>query len=320
MIKIQLSPKDKSTIKSTHWHDMKKQSTGLLKVLNTQKARDLLAGESRYKKLYNYFYDDSEIVIEKNVKSLLLANKKHLESFIYRFGKFSQAESEKLTKEIFRYDTFSTRKSAYDILRMEKVSVCPYCNRQYVFTLDDNEVRPQFDHYYPKSIYPYLAVSIFNLIPSCSICNQAKSTLDTYDYPILYPFEEEFGDEVRFDIDSNDIKYLHGMTDNFDISIQFEEVDSLKMKKIKRQNERLHLMELYDKHKDYVKDIAWNHHINSDDRIDEIMKKFPGMFLTKEDVISALYMNDVRKEKLGKRPLAKLTRDIYRELEIKTVK
>lgn len=56
-------------------------------------------------------------------------------------------------------------------------------------------------------------MSIFNLILSCSICNQAKSTLDTYKEPILYPFEEEFGD---------DIKYLHGMTDDFDMQIQWE--------------------------------------------------------------------------------------------------
>lgn len=40
------------------------------------------------------------------------------------------------------------------------------------------------------------------------------------------------------------------------------------------------------------------------------------MFLTKEDVISTIYMNDIRKENLGKRPLAKLTRDILEELQI----
>lgn len=94
-------------------------------------------------------------------------------------------------------------------------------------------------------------------------------------------------------------------------------MNSLKVKKIEKQNERLHLAELYDKHKDYLKDIAWNHHINSDERIVEIMRIYPGMFLTKEDAISTIYMNDIRLKSLGKRPLAKLTRDIYRELEIK---
>lgn len=316
MIKIHLSPKSRNEIKKMHWQDMKTQVTGLVKTLKTQNAKDLLINELRFAELYDYFYDINDNVIEKNVQALLLANKKELEEFIEKFGDFSEGESKKLTDTIFRYDTFSSRKSAYDILRMEKVTVCPYCNRQYIFTLNNNEVRPQFDHYYPKSIYPYLAVSIFNLIPSCSICNQAKSTLDTYKEPILYPFEEEFGDEVRFVINSDDIKYLHGMTDDFDMWIRLENIASSKVKKIKKQSERLHLMELYEKHKDYVKDIAWNHHINSEERIDEIMKRFPGMFLTKEDAISTIYMNDIRKENLGKRPLAKLTRDILEELQI----
>lgn len=140
--------------------------------------------------------------------------------------------------------------------------------------------------------------------------------MDTYKEPILYPFEEEFGDEVKFIINSDDIKYLHGMTDDFDMQIQWEGIDSVKNKKIKKQDERLHLKELYDKHKDYVKDIAWNHHINSEERIDEIIKRFPEMFLTKEDVISTIYMNDIRKENLGERPLAKFTRDILEELQI----
>lgn len=316
MIKIQLPPESMNEIRKMHWQDMRKQETGLIKVLATQEAKDLLINEIRYAELYNYFYDVTENVIVENVKKLLLANKKELEEFIEKFGDFSESESKKLTDVVFRYDTFSSRKSAYDILRMEKVTVCPYCNRQYIFTLENNKVRPQFDHYYPKSIYPYLAVSIFNLIPSCSICNQAKSTLDTYKEPILYPFEEEFGDEVKFIINSDDIKYLHGMTDDFNMQIQWNGIDSVKIKKIKKQDERLHLKELYEKHKDYVKDIAWNHYINSEERIDEIIKRFPGMFLTKEDVISTIYMNDIRKENLGKRPLAKLTRDILEELQI----
>lgn len=317
MIKIQLSSESMNEIRKIHWQDMRNQGTGLVKVLETKEAKDLLISEVRYAELYSYFYDINDNVIVKNVKKLLLANKKELEEFIKKFGTFSESESKKLTDVIFRYNTFSGRKSAYDILRLENVTVCPYCNRQYIFTLENNKVRPQFDHYYPKSIYPYLALSIFNLIPSCSICNQAKSTLDTYKEPILYPFEEEFGDEVRFVINSDDIKYLHGMTDDFDMGIRLEGIDSSKVNKIDKQDERLHLMELYDKHKDYVKDIAWNHHINSEERINEIMKRFPGMFLTKEDATSTIYMNDIRKEKLGKRPLAKLTRDIYRELEIK---
>lgn len=65
---------------------------------------------------------------------------------------------------------------AYWLQRQLGVKVCPYCNRMYTTTLyGKKRIRPDFDHFYPQSIYPYLAVSLFNLIPSCSICNKAKS-------------------------------------------------------------------------------------------------------------------------------------------------
>lgn len=316
MIKIQLSLESIEKIKDIYWKDMKTQATGLVEVLKTQDARDFLKGKKQYTQLYKYFYHKNGKPNRENLKKLLLADKQQMEKYIDKFGKFSDGDSRELCEKVFRYDTFSGRKTAYDILKIQKVTVCPYCNRQYIFTLSNHKVRPQFDHYYPKSIYPYLAVSIFNLIPSCSICNQAKSNLDTHDKPILYPYEEEFGDEVRFRISSDDIKYLHGMTEEFDLWLEKAGVSNDKIKKVDEQIDTFHLSELYNEHKDYIKDIAWNHYINSEERIDEIMRVFPQLFRTREDAMAILYMNDIRKENLGKRPLAKLTRDIYRELNI----
>lgn len=314
MIKIDLSSNDISKIEHIFLNDMQTQKTGLFKVLETEEAKKVLQGKPQYQGLYTYLYDTSGAVNRKNVKALLIADRKSMETYIARFNGFNHNDSKELTDTIFRYDTFSSRKCAYDILKIEDISVCPYCNRQYIFTLHHKKVRPQFDHYFPKSMYPYLAVSIFNLIPSCSICNQAKHTLDTFKEPILYPFEEEFGDQVRFKIDGADFKQWQGITDNFKVKIDSELAGTDQQSKVKRQNNNLHLEIFYEKHKDYVKDIAWNHHINTDERIEEIMKVFPGMFRTKEEVISTVYMNDIRKDRLGKRPLAKLTRDIYEAL------
>ena len=230
MIKIQLSPEDIEEIKNIYWKDMKNQATGLVKELERQEAKDLLK-QRKYNKFYQYFYGKHGNLKENNIKNLLLADKQQMEKYINKFGKISRNNSKELCEKIFRYDTFSGRKCAYNILKIQKVKVCPYCNRQYIFTLGNHKVRPQFDHYYPKSIYPYLALSIFNLIPSCSICNQAKSSFDTHDCPILYPYEEEFGDEVRFRTISDDIKYIHGMTDDFDLYLQMDGVDSEKENK-----------------------------------------------------------------------------------------
>ena len=70
---------------------------------------------------------------------------------------------------------------------------CPYCNRNYIFSINKkSSVKAEIDHFYPKSIYPYLAISYFNLIPSCPTCNGfgAKEGKDTfYSYPITNPYE-----------------------------------------------------------------------------------------------------------------------------------
>ena len=54
------------------------------------------------------------------------------------------------------------------------VSVCPYCNRQYVTNYEsdnDEKTSADLDHYYCKSRYPFLALSVYNFVPSCQICN-----------------------------------------------------------------------------------------------------------------------------------------------------
>ena len=55
--------------------------------------------------------------------------------------------------------------------------VCPYCGRSYIYGFSTERdgktvaIKPQIDHLFPKSIYPFLAVNFFNLIPCCQSCN-----------------------------------------------------------------------------------------------------------------------------------------------------
>lgn len=310
MIKIQIDEETKSNIADLHWTDMRSKKAGLYKSLMDISVIKLLQSKQCYNVLYCYFYDKTGNIIKENVKKLLLANKSQMEEYIKKFGKFNSIESDELQKYVFRYTDFSKRISAYTILKKMKVNVCPYCNRQYTFTLESNLIRPQFDHYFPKSLYPYLAVSIFNLIPSCSICNQAKGSLDTYNEPILYPYEEEFGEKTKFTIESNDIKSFLGMGENFNLCIDYADLIAESQDKVMRQTKVLHLEELYDMHKDNVCDIVLNHYINSNDRIKEILSIFPDLFDSEDEILKVLYMNDTRKDNWGKRPLAKLTYDI----------
>ena len=64
--------------------------------------------------------------------------------------------------------------------------LCPYCGDTIIGRSaryangNIHVVDPELDHFLPKSIYPFLALNCFNLIPSCHACNAApnKGTAD----------------------------------------------------------------------------------------------------------------------------------------------
>ena len=71
-------------------------------------------------------------------------------------------------------------------LKYSGIKTCVYCNLQSTLIVEPNyydkkrkkvknlKAKLQLDHYYPKSKYPFLSTSTFNLYPTCANCNLAK--------------------------------------------------------------------------------------------------------------------------------------------------
>lgn len=322
MIKIELDDITRREIEQMVLDDAQNAPTGIFQVLKNPGIK--LKLQNCYQQLYNELYDPvtSEPVPEK-VKGLLFADRRGLEQYIAMFGgydpkdKQKKAASKYLLENVFRYETYANRAVVRAILRKMDVPVCPYCNRQFTFTLSSDRVRPQLDHFFPKKIYPYLALSLYNMVPSCSICNMAKSALDTQQDPILYPFDEEFGYDAKFAIyivkHGNFVQVMQGQSDQFEL--QLDHVSHPKTVEIGNQWENLHLRELYSEHRGYVMDILKAKYVNTPKRISEIRRMFPQLFHSDWEVKSMVYMTDIRKESWGKRPLTKLTYDIDQQMD-----
>lgn len=311
MIKINLEEKTKKEIEDLYSNDMKAQKTGLRQCLMTNKS--IL---QKQPKLYRFLHNDKDELQINQVTKLLFANFKTMCDIIAKIGPCDKSIADELLNHVFRYDSFSKRNVAYEILQKMDVPVCPYCNRQYTSTLNSRKMRPQFDHYFPKSLYPYLALSLYNLVPCCPMCNQAKGALDTKSKPILYPYEEEFGIETKFTLEyaaAQFVKIRQGLSADFDVVIVVEEQES----KIKRQSNKLCLEELYKAHNGYIVDLLKNMYINPPARMEQLSRQFPDLFPTKEIAISTILMTDIKKSNWGTRPLAKLTHDIYQEFSNK---
>lgn len=61
------------------------------------------------------------------------------------------------------------------LCRANGLSFCPYCNAETVYAMrtdeDGGRIRADIDHFFPRWKYPYLALCICNLVPSCTRCN-----------------------------------------------------------------------------------------------------------------------------------------------------
>lgn len=59
-----------------------------------------------------------------------------------------------------------------------KLGVCPYCGTEEIYRTvfihqvnGKTVIKPELDHFLPKSIFPFLAVNVYNLIPCGDACN-----------------------------------------------------------------------------------------------------------------------------------------------------
>jgi hypothetical protein len=96
-------------------------------------------------------------------------------------------------KAVFKYDNFIKRKKikwdAYKLCEAFPFKVCPYCHYTHIFTvIEEKGIRPTIDHYYLKDEYPFLALALNNLIPSCATCNSnLKGVINFCKTPHLNP-------------------------------------------------------------------------------------------------------------------------------------
>lgn len=99
------------------------------------------------------------------------------------------------------------------LIKAVGIDTCPYCNRINVGIVPlrkiengkivTKNVKGQLDHFYSKSLYPYLAISRNNLVPSCSTCNESpnKFTEDAVETNLVSPYMEKNFDTILFRLD-----------------------------------------------------------------------------------------------------------------------
>ncbi|MBU1667388.1 hypothetical protein KKC13_03155 [bacterium] len=212
----------------------------------------------------------------------------------------------------------------YIFVIKHNLKTCPYCNMGYILISErdkdsKNGLRPEIDHFFPKSDYPYLAMSFYNLIPSCKVCNHTKGSKDTYKDELLSPYEI---DENTFKLTYRptnmnflQVKKRKYNTNNFEVEIK-DKNNKQDDKDRKDSNDYFKLDKLYAQHKDVVLELLVKRTIYSKSYIAELKKNFR---LTDDEIYRFLFCNYKDGEEFNKRPLSKLIKDITDELGFKRV-
>lgn len=186
----------------------------------------------------------------------------------------------------------------------EDLNVCPYCNRNFINPIykensvgtDNKNQSPDIEHFFPKSIYPFLSLSISNLLPSCAFCNKIKSDVDTFQNNCLSPYE----------IKNSDFR--------FDFTLKSENVKEVKLISTKgcKNSEILHLESLYNEvHSKYINDMFDDVLKYPKSYKDSLKREFK---LTESDY-KELFRNYHDEKDFNKQPLSKMTKDLYNQIK-----
>ncbi len=187
------------------------------------------------------------------------------------------------------------------------IDTCPYCNRNYIYVLSKKgKVKPEIDHFLPKSKYPYFGISFFNLIPSCQTCNgkAAKGELDPFDENMISPYEIEH-DDFEFSYKLISIDALSPLNGKSGVTVSIN-----KNAKIDGNNRVFKLSKLYSKHEDHALELIIKSKVKYGEKARNYLNSYRGMKFSDSEINRMIVGNYTNIEDLHKRPLSKMYRDI----------
>lgn len=274
------------------------------------------------------FLDYENKEIDKIIKIMKKKNKKSKSILEIRFEKLNISE-EYLPNQLFCYKKLQTGNKDWNrhkLLSLIGIEICPYCQRNYISSYEENndeKTTADLDHFYPKSLYPFLALSLYNFIPSCQICNSRfKGNKDTRDS--VYPYEEGFDElGVKFRTSKEVISEILGERySDFYVKIDYENLKNKEdVEKVKNSIENLGLDRVYKKsHNQYIQNLLYNIEKYPENYLENCVEMFESNVDKKKQLEE--YFKDIVKEPYRKRIengelLAKLTKDILEEFDIK---
>lgn len=226
--------------------------------------------------------------------------------------------------ELLGYETVQSSIFS-EYLNKLNIRTCVYCNTQYAVATKEGTSMYELDHFFPKSLAPYLCTSFFNIQPTCGPCNKRKSYQEfehgRYNLSIWKEPNDNTEDAFKFELDKVKLtRYLvkSGIKDSNDIVVKFlpARKDANIMLLHKDIEDHFHITSLYSQFNDIAEEVVWRHLIYTKDYIDSFKsycgRIFPIIKEKADRIILSTYSN---RDDIFKRPLTKMIQDIDRQLK-----
>lgn len=261
--------------------------------------------------------------ISKRLEKIIVAEPAELLQLnrnYYRFCRNNHLKPSRKISIAFSYDNFLQRKAynPYHLARELGVNICPYCNRQYTFTITHNRrqvTRPEFDHFFSQEFFPLLALSFYNLIPCCAICNsrlkgRKQFKLNTHLHPYLHGFEND----LTFGYTAKNIQAATGMSNDLKVELVVRR-NAANGLIIKGNCDAFKLEAIYQEHGDSVREIVRKHYVTGGKYLQLLAKAIPAMHTNAAELYQLAFGNYYDAVDFDRRPLGKLTKDIFQGLK-----
>lgn len=214
-----------------------------------------------------------------------------------------------ILKNIFVSHGYEKEFKKWDFINKINIDTCSYCNRNYIFTTKKNKkIKPEIDHFYPKSKYPLLGLSYYNLIPSCKSCNGfgAKEENDPLDCGLINPYLINNNDfQISHKI--KNIAIINPLSGKSDVEVYFK-------KSISEHLDIFNLKELYEIHHDHAIELIIKRNLKYSEKYRKYLHSYKGLKFSNSEIDRMILGNYALEKEQHKRPLSKMYQDIGKEL------
>ncbi|MGV3613267.1 MAG: hypothetical protein ACO1N0_20075 [Fluviicola sp.] len=282
--------------------------------------------------------DQSELItyLEDKFEHIIKATPKSLEKFVIKLGApdmfgqldkgiFKSNDFGKALQKVFGYGDYfrSKERKGKWFAKQLNIRSCPYCNCQYTLSLIDTNrsgtlTKFQFDHFFSKTRYPFLSISMFNLIPSCPACNLSKSNTDVRLKTHYHPYHNNIAGRSKFVLNYNvDLKSLSmAKVEQLKLTIDFKPRYSSQSKFVEQHDKQYHISAIYQMHDDIARDLLRKAIINNSSYKKDVFK-VKGLFSGNDkEYRRYLLGNYTEPGEILNRPLAKFYQDLADQLNL----